>query len=305
MKIFKTIILIIVCIGTFIYLGDAVYKFQNPCLQTTYYSLGRFDNSFGIDQKYFLDAVKESADFWNKELGHDVFVYKDNGPFKVSLIFDERQKTIIQKNRTESGLEQAEKIFTDLDRKFEELKSEYDRRVSAYDSKSKDLDMKIKSIDNRIKLWNQNPGTSQEEYKSLQKSHDAVNKEIEVFNQENASIQKMYLELDKILKDRNRAGEIYNSVAKKYNEKYGHGLEFNQAEYVNEGRGDIGRIDIYQFTDRNDLVRVLAHEFGHALGMDHVENPSSLLYYVANLGNKEKPYLTPEDRVELSRVCKI
>ena len=38
-------------------------------------------------------------------------------------------------------------------------------------------------------------------------------------------------------------------------------------------------ITIFQFSGHNMLVRTLAHEFGHAQGLEHSKNPGSIMYY--------------------------
>ena len=103
--------------------------------------------------------------------------------------------------------------------------------------------------------------------------------------------------INQALQNRNNAASGYNQFVNSYNQKYGHGLEFNQAEYTGN------EINVYQYGNKNDLTLALAHEFGHALSMDHIENSNSIMYYLTKEGTKSNLSPTAEDLAELRRVC--
>ena len=138
-----------------------------------------------------------------------------------------------------------------------------------------------------------------EKFEALEKERLYLNTEATRLNKESSSINILTSELNKLLKERNIKATEYNKVAESYNQKYNQSLEFNQAEYTGK------EINIYQFNNKKDLILALTHEFGHALGMDHVENAKSIMYYITGTDTETSLVLSAEDLAELNRVCKI
>jgi predicted Zn-dependent protease len=76
--------------------------------------------------------------------------------------------------------------------------------------------------------------------------------------------------------------------------------EFEQGDYVSDSEGQ--RINVYEFEGKAKLVRLLAHEMGHALGIDHNDDPASIMYYL-NQGKGMK--LSSADLAALKKVCRV
>jgi len=106
-------------------------------------------------------------------------------------------------------------------------------------------------------------------------------------------------EINKLVTQENNLVADYNEQIQDYRDKFGEGEEFNQGEYIGDA------INIYEFQNRNDLIMVLAHELGHALGVGHVENSKSVMYYLMQDQDLENIKLSQEDLTAIKEICKI
>jgi len=285
--------------GYFIY-----QKTLNPCDKMLEYSIGRFDTQFGISKEEFKSYIADSEKVWEKALGRQVFVYKPEAEFKINLIYDERQLSTTQKQKTEFGLSAVEDTFKKLDSEFTTFKNQYESEVASYEKELAIYKERKAAYDAAVSFWNKKGGAPASEYQTLEAERNYLNSETQNLNNQTISINRMAKQLNILLKERNLKAAEYNKVVENYNKKYGHGLEFNQAEYVGNPSTGSGEINVYQFGNKKDLTLALSHEFGHALGMDHTENPKSIMYYLTGINTETTPTLLAEDLAELNRVCK-
>lgn len=288
-------------------IGASVYfsyrETLGPCDRPLEYSIGRFDTQFGISKEEFETRITIAEEVWEKVLNKDVFIYNPNADFKINLIYDERQLATVQKQKTEFGLLAVENAFKEIDTKFNLFKSEYDQKVSPYEQDLASFKKRKAAYDTVVAFWNKKGGVPEEEYQALETERRYLNSETERLNAEIAPMNNMTAQLNTLLKERNTKAAEYNKVAQDYNKKYGGGLEFNQAEYK-WGNGT-GEINVYQFGNKKDLTLALSHEFGHALGMDHVENSKSIMYYLTGINVATVLNPSTQDLAELNRVCEI
>jgi predicted Zn-dependent protease len=127
--------------------------------------------------------------------------------------------------------------------------------------------------------------------KAAGKSPATINSEIDSLNQLGSEINSQTANFNSKVSQVNSVANAYNSQA---------GTDFDEGEYVKAYGSTY--INIYEFTDHTQLVRILAHEMGHSLGLAHNPNPASIMYPE----NKATTIaLSSDDMAELSGRCAL
>ena len=253
---------------------------DKPCSKPIVYYIEEFNPKFGQTREEFENNLQKASSIWNNAYGKELFRYSreeadkmfdlSKRKLQVNLIYDQRQATT----------EQLKAIGSTIDSNkdsYENQKARYDTLKSEYESKRQILESMIK------------------QYQSDKSNRSNVQ-----------AINKATQELNIIVNELNSLGATLNSMNKDINQKIykwnqislTNGPEFQEGEYVLDEKGQ--RINIYEYKDYNKLIRVLAHEFGHALGIDHVDGQNSIM----NAYNTESnTNLSQNDINALKAIC--
>ncbi len=245
----------------------------SECDKPFKYKLGSVDPKFGVSEEEFLNYIKQAEDVWEESEGKNLYEFDKNSDFNINLVYDERQ-------------ELNSKIIQ-LKGNLEDKQSTIKPELSEFEEKSKEFERRLNKLNNEIEAWNQKGGAPEEEYKRLVEEQNALKTESDNLNE--------------MAKSLNKSASSYNAEVKNLNQTIN---SFNNAitEKPEEGLYDPAnkKIDIYFNISKNELVHTLAHELGHALGIDHNNNKNSIMYGFTS----QKLTLTDEDRASLSEVCK-
>lgn len=170
----------------------------------------------------------------------------------------------------------------------------YDERQSVT-NQSRDLSLKI----GQTKVSAQ---SVKAELDGVKARYDAARAE---YTSSRVKSESLRLEVNALADQADALVDKYNAIVREVNADVGAAnalpdREFEQGQYSSAAAGR--KIDIYQFEDHAKLVRVLAHEFGHALGLDHNDDPSSVMYYI---NQAETTRLSDADVESLKAACEI
>lgn len=249
-----------------------------PCTEPLSYSLGYFDERFGIEREGFMEALSEAEGIWEEASGRNLFVYTETGgELPVNLIYDYRQEATEELNELGREVETDEAQYRALERRFGTLKEEYDTQKAFFDTKLEAFNQRSEAYERQVDKWNSGPRNSKEEFEALEREREAINDEAIFLNNLEMELNQKAEEVNRVVKRLNDSASSLNLAVDEYNQVgSSRGETFEGGVYFESGKEK--GINVYEFSSHNKLVRVLAHELGHALGLEHVLDSKSLMY---------------------------
>jgi predicted Zn-dependent protease len=275
------------------------------CAEPIPYVLGTFDTKFKISKSYFLDALKEAEMIWEEPYGKELFTYEEGNTdidvLKINLVYDYRQEATSKLASLGIVVENTKASYDSLKVKFTALQKEYDLDRAAFEAKVSAFNERNQAYEKEVKYWNSKGGAPKNEYEKLEQERLALNTQSAELQKMQKNINETVNEINSIAVALNRLVGVLNLSVEKYNTVgASRGESFEEGVYSSEGFER--QIDIYEFSNRTKLVRVLAHELGHALGLDHVEDSKAIMYKLNEGGKAE---LSVADLEALQKKCGV
>ncbi len=277
-----------------------VYDHFLPCSRPIGYYIGSFDPRFGVSKSDFLDAVNQASLIWEKSVDRDLFTFNDHGTLPINLIYDARQQETQQRSSLDKTISAVEQQYNDKRAEFDTLKSYYASQASDYQAALADFEQKVESYSQEVNYWNAHGGATPKAYAELSAQKNALQSMQQALEQQKTALDATFSKLQALTAQVNALAREANGNINTYNQGQFVGKEFDAGLYTQDGAET--EISIFQFEDKNKLIRVLAHELGHALGLPHNSNPQSIMYEL-NSSTNEKP--TADDVTALKKVCHI
>lgn len=273
------------------------YQAQTPCDRTFRYSVGDVDIGFGMTTSEIIKTLREVETMWEEPTGLDLFEYDPQSDFKIHLVYDERQARTDESKVVGENMNQLEDSFQDTQIQHQNLKKQYDERTAVFQKKLDLYNTRMNALNADIQMWNTKGGAPEQEYNRIENEKKSLGVEFDSIQKQENELNVLREQLNMLADEGNQARDQYNEKVFEYNDIYGGEGEFSQGTWF------FDRIEIYEFEDKKHLKLVLAHELGHALGLDHVEDPQAIMYYLMENQELSDRRVTDADIAALNDLC--
>lgn len=263
MKLFKNIIYYGIIIFAVWFAWHTYTK--TPCDRVIEYDIS-FDDRFRISQDEFISYVERAEEPWEDAAGRELFKYVPGSKFKINLIFSEEQERLYLGNDISFDLDVQQ---SDLD--F--LKSRYQNSVNRYELGLREYNNRVSKYEKDVEFWNTQGGAPTVTFKKLQQESNNLKKKFQ-------EVERLRMNANQLAEESNQEVQEFNNGVQDFNKL------FMDPKQFDAGDTDGTEVNIYSFDGPQELMTLITHEFGHVLGIDHVDDESAVMYFLLNESNK-------------------
>lgn len=260
------------------------------------YRIGSIDPRFNISYEEVRNAVSSAESMWEDATGKNLFMFDEGAEVSINFIYDERQAQTNEEERLREVLTETKDMNESIKTQYEKLLSNYQSLKKQFETRTEAYESKLDAYNREVADWNEQGGAPKDVYERLTRTQTELAQEQEILIGLTGKLNTLAKQMNTLSARGNSIITDYNETVDEYNSKFTESHEFTQGDYENRV------INIYQFGTREELELVLAHEFGHALSLEHVTGETSIMYHLMGMQSLETK-VTGDDLGEFTRVC--
>jgi hypothetical protein len=270
---------------------------QVPCKQVITYRLGNIDPRFGLESKELERALRTAEAPWENLAQRELFRLTPDGGVVINFIYDERQERTEEEIKLDAAEARTNREQENIDTSYKTLQKDFEQRGGAYEQDVASYKSRLAEYNDEVERFNTDPDRKESEGARLRREAKDLSAEATTIEQKRLALNGLANRLNALAGKEQRIVEQYNSQVENFTERFAGEGVFDQGDYGGK------ELNIYQYKTGEDLNLVLAHELGHTLGIEHVENPQSLMYYLMGEQPTGGIILSQEDRGAFGQIC--
>ncbi|MEW5883551.1 MAG: matrixin family metalloprotease [Armatimonadota bacterium] len=250
--------------------------------------IGEIDPRFGLTEDEVRNAVERAVGLWEGAVGRDLFAHDPARGIPINLEYDHRQERRMERQRARADLDGLLERLQDAKARLRSAEQEVEMKAADLRRRQDALNEATRRHNQRVREWNLRGGAPPDIVQEVNAERRSIERRQSALDLEESSLRALQLQAERYVQEHNALVEEYNALVNRYNEQFGEGWQEEAGRYESMGgRSGFKSITVFVVEDLDHLALVLAHELGHALGIEHVEHdPSALMSpYVPHEGD--------------------
>lgn len=243
--------------------------------------------------------MQEVESIWETALGRDLLQHSPSGTIPINLVYGEEQQRTEKERQLSKVIETLEQQIKAMKKEYSQLSASYEERKNDFDQQLSKYRQEVNNYNNTIEEWQTNGPQGEEGI--IEEMQLRINRLKDTVREKETKMETLRQRTNRKSQRLNELIDKQNNLIAQYDRQFGEDRKFDQGQYIKQG--DIKRINIYQFSNRAELTAVLAHETGHAMGLDHVDNPKSIMNPMMGEQDIFNLSLTEEDLIAIRNQC--
>lgn len=252
------------------------------------YRIGHIDSRFGLSAEQVKQLTQRAAYIWQRDTGKTWFVYDENARLSINFIYDERQQYTIDYQKTQQHIHQMKMQHQNNTQSLQQTQSILNSEYESLQQQIINLQMEYHLLQSQLAQ------ATPEQQPQLQIQLVELEQQERDLNERLASFESKRNAFNQQVQYHEQYAQQINSTIQQSK------IKFKPREF-HKGIFNGKEINIYEFESEQDLVLTLAHELGHALDLEHNDEPTALMYPMAQEQDLENFRLKPADLAMLKR----
>jgi hypothetical protein len=244
--------------------------------------IGTVDPEFKLERATLEAALLDAAHEWNSATGREWFVVSASDGVAINLLFDGRQAELDERATAEEELneevETLAKESSERDREYQDV----ERLIASFNQRKAHYEELVTAHNSAVTQAQQTGSPSEETVIALRNEERRLGELRRELDESSRHIKQVIDEFNLRLRALEPSREALNDKIKSFKERFPPLLireaEHRKGAFVNE-------VNVYAFTNAQDLHFTLLHELGHTLGLSHASQTGAVMSPIREPGS--------------------
>ena len=261
---------------------------QYLCKTPVTWRIAQLDPAFDLTLEQAEQAAHSAAMQWNQAFGIELFRYDSLDGFAINFAYDERQQQILQNALLQRNLDRYDSNINQRVANLQQQSAQLQQQQRQFEAQNQQFAADVAAFEEKVQQPSADRSALRQEQQQLNRRQQQLQQQADILNTEQQRLLREQQYINDTVADRNALlPQQTTEVAK---------TEVGLMEI----RGKQRVMTIFAYKTLADLQLTIVHEFGHALGVGHTDNPASVMHAALNATQNR---LTADDIQALKNQC--